>query len=44
VRVTAGVAHVPADGTRLEDLLAAAETAIERTRATADASGTSTAR
>jgi diguanylate cyclase (GGDEF)-like protein len=39
VRVTAGVAHVPTDGTALEELLAAAEAAIGRTRATADASG-----
>lgn len=39
VRVTAGVAHVPADGTSLEELLTAAESAIERSRATADAPG-----
>ncbi len=34
-RVSTGVAHVPEDGTRLEDLIAAASSEIERTRATA---------
>jgi diguanylate cyclase (GGDEF)-like protein len=42
-RVTAGVARVPADGTSLDDLLTAAETAIARSRAAAGASGGSSA-